>query len=241
VWGYAEGFVMATVTLYEELLALFRRFAEHGRNEPNDATVIDIWRKTLGAEDYIILRTLAQLRTTLKRAIDQISSSPILDIEDKELATSAMKALDDLINPNLFHKSYIDIADNVSQRKIVMLSLLSSALKPEFPEPTLAAEDAFKFAKEVGELGEIVRSSNNLSAALKNRLLDYIGYMISTVRNMEMTGVEALYAAFGPPLLFLRQEIAHKEENENDPIEPAKLIYRRMEELFEQIINKVKS
>ena len=89
---------MAAITVYEELLTLFRRF---GENATGTGTIIEVWRRTLGADDQIVLQTLALLRTSLARAMDQIGASKILDVEDKEIALTAVRQLDDVINPNL--------------------------------------------------------------------------------------------------------------------------------------------
>ncbi|HEX3860137.1 MAG TPA: hypothetical protein VHY35_00415 [Stellaceae bacterium] len=229
---------MATVSLYEELLALFRRFADQGAKETSDLTVLQLWRKTLGTEDYIILRTLAQLRIALKRATEQISDTRILDPEDKNAATLAMNALDGLINPDLLHKSYSEVAEHVSRAKIVMLRLLASSLKEDFPEATVAREDVVKFVGDVAEIEQVVRGFNNLDTLFKTRILGYIKDMNWCVSNMEITGVEAIYTTFGPPLLFLRKEFSQQTDDDGFR-EPTKLVHQLIEDLFERIVNKI--
>ncbi len=238
VLAFLGGCRMATVSLYEELLALFRQFDKHGR-EAREISVIEIWRKTLGAEDHIILSTLSLLRSALGRAVDQVNSSPNLDAEDKAVAISAMQPLDNLINPELLHKSFADVANHVAPTRINMLVLLANSLKPEFPESTLAADDVSRFGKEVDDLGETVRSSNHLDTVQKNRMLRHIDYINSSIRNIELTGIDALYTAFGPPLLFLRHEINNQREEGDETLEPKKVIFKRMEELFERIIERM--
>jgi hypothetical protein len=226
---------MASVTLYEELLALFRQFAEQGREAQAGATVIDVWRKTLNGDDTVILRTLALLRITLKRGADQIDCSPNIDREDKSIALDAIRALDDVINPDLYNTSFGNVADHVSPGKITMLMLLASSLQTEYPEPTLSADDVSRISGAIDELGGTVRASNYLDTVLKNRLLGHITYMNWAVRNINLTGAEAVYTAFGPPLLFLRQEINGRADGADESMEPKKQVYERMEELFQRI------
>jgi hypothetical protein len=59
------------------------------------------------------------------------------------------------------------------------------------------------------------------------------------IRNAELVGVDAIYTAFGPPLLFLRQQASKKDNGENDDLEPKRAIYRRVDDLFQRIIDRV--
>ena len=120
-----------------------------------------------------------------------------------------------------------------------MLMLLASSLQAEYPEPTLSADDVSRISGAIDELGSTVRASNYLDTVLKNRLLGHITYMNWAVRNINLTGAEAVYTAFGPPLLFLRQEINGRADGADEAMEPKKLVYERMEELFQRIADRM--
>jgi hypothetical protein len=227
---------MAAVTVYEELLTLFRRF---GENAGENSTVIEVWRKTLGADDQIVLQTLALLRATLARAMDQINASAILDLEDKKIALTAVRQLDDVINPNLFNRRADEAVKHLNSQKISMLVLLANSMMMEFPVERLVGGEIEPLTRAIDELGQAVRDSNNLTQAFKNQLLSQIGYIKWAVRNSEVVGIDALFSAFGPPLLFLRREVSKATTGSDDELEPKKLIYRQMELLFERIMDQV--
>ncbi|MBV9827374.1 MAG: hypothetical protein JO001_17170 [Alphaproteobacteria bacterium] len=230
---------MATISLYEELLGLFRRFAENGGEAPENRPVIDIWRTVLGAEDQTVLRVLALVRSGLQRAREQINHSSILDAEDKSIAVEAMDQLDGLINPTLFHRSFADVAEHVSRPKLSMLVLLANSLQPEFPEPSITREDVEHFTAQVAKLREEARSSNHLDPVLKSRLAGHLDYIQWSIRSFELTGVEALYAAFGPALLFLRHEVSRARGSGDLATDPRNVIGKQLEDLFRHLMRKL--
>jgi len=227
---------MAAITVYEDLLTLFRRF---GENASGTSTIIEVWRRTLGADDQIVLQTLALLRANLARAMDQIGASAVLDVEDKKVALTAIRQLDDVISPNQFHRRSDEVAKFVTGQKISMLVLLANSMMMEFPEDILAQDEIDRLAMEVDELTQLVRDSNNLNPVFKNRLLGPFGYVKWAVRNTKLAGVDAIYAAFGMPLLLLRREISKATDESDNELEPKRIIHRRMDELFLRIVDHV--
>lgn len=227
---------MARITVYEELLTLFRRF---GENASGTSTIIEVWRRTLGADDQIVLQTLALLRATLARAMDQIGAAAVLDVEDKKIALTAIRELDDVISPNQFHRRSDEVAKYVTPQKISMLVLLANSMLMEFPEEVLAENEIEQLVSEVEDLSHFVRDSNNLSPIFKNRLLGPLGYIKWAVRNTNLVGVEAIYSAFGTPLLFLRREVSKASGDGGNELEPKKAIYQRMDDLFTHIVERI--
>jgi hypothetical protein len=162
----------------------------------------------------------------------------MLDGDAQAVALAAVERLDAFANPDLMHRSFNDFKGHLDGGNFGIISVTTNTLRLEYPDPALLLDELSEIKQQMDELGQFINDAD-IQSGLKTLLLAHLAYMDFAIRNVDVLGIEAIYAAFAPAVFSARQAALKESPDDNETPKPRREIYERVKGTFQKLLGLI--